>query len=92
MELLPLIFLLKHPSKNHRIFLLSRHPSLIFLATKGLLDNVAVSKVRAFEKDFIGVMKATQKSTMDALKAGKYDDSLTDVLTKISKEVAPKYA
>jgi F-type H+/Na+-transporting ATPase subunit alpha len=65
--------------------------AMIFLATKGLLDNVAVSKVRAFEKDFIGVMKATQKSTMDALKVGKYDDSLTDVLTKVSKEVAPKY-
>jgi F-type H+/Na+-transporting ATPase subunit alpha len=66
--------------------------AMIFLATKGLLDNVAVSKVRDFEKDFIGVMKATQKSTMEALKAGKYDDSLTDVLTKVSKEVAPKYA
>jgi len=66
--------------------------AMIFLSTKGLLDNVAVSKIRAFEKDFVNVMNATQKSTMEALKAGKFDDSLTDVLTKISKEVAPKYA
>ncbi len=66
--------------------------AMIFLSTKGLLDNVAVSKVRDFEKDFVNVMNATQKSTMEALKAGKYDDSLTDVLTKVSKEVAPKYA
>lgn len=66
--------------------------AMIFLSTKGLLDNVAVSKIRAFEKDFVNVMNATQKSTMEALKAGKFDDSLTDVLTKISKEVSPKYA
>jgi F-type H+/Na+-transporting ATPase subunit alpha len=66
--------------------------AMIFLSTKGLLDNVAVSKVRDFEKDFVNVMNATQKSTMEALKAGKFDDSLTDVLAKVSKEVAPKYA
>jgi len=66
--------------------------AMIFLSTKGLLDKVAVSNVRAFEKDFVNVMNATQKSTMEALKAGKFDDSLTDVLTKVSKEVAPKYA
>jgi F-type H+-transporting ATPase subunit alpha len=28
---------------------------------------------------------------MDALKAGKFDDSLTDVLKKVAKEVAVKY-
>jgi F-type H+-transporting ATPase subunit alpha len=65
---------------------------MIFLSTKGLLDKVAVSNVRAFEKDFVNVMNATQKSTMEALKEGKFDDSLTDVLTKVSKEIAPKYA
>lgn len=65
--------------------------AMIFVSTNGLIDNVVVNKVREFEKDFIGVMNATQKSTMDALKAGKYDDSLTDVLKKVAKEVAVKY-
>jgi F-type H+-transporting ATPase subunit alpha len=45
--------------------------AMIYVSTNGLIDNVAVSKVREFEKDFVTVMHATQKSTMDALKAGK---------------------
>ena len=65
--------------------------AMIFVATNGLLDTVPVNKVREFEKDFVSVMNATQKPVMDALKAGKYDDSLTDVLRKVSKEVASKY-
>ena len=65
--------------------------AMIYVSTNGLIDNVAVSKVREFEKDFVTVMHATQKSTMDALKAGKFDDSLTDVLKKVAKEVAVKY-
>ncbi len=66
--------------------------AMIYLATNGLLDGVAVNKVRDFEKDFIEVMKSTQKSTLDALAAGKYDDTLTATLKKIALEVAPKYA
>jgi F-type H+-transporting ATPase subunit alpha len=65
--------------------------AMIYVSTNGLIDTVAVSKVREFEKDFVTVMHATQKSTMDALKAGKFDDSLTDVLKKVAKEVAVKY-
>ncbi|MBP6386025.1 MAG: F0F1 ATP synthase subunit alpha [Pseudarcicella sp.] len=66
--------------------------AMIYLATNGLLDGVAVNKVREFEQDFIQVMKATQKSTLDALAAGKYDDTLTATLKKVALEVAPKYA
>lgn len=65
--------------------------AMIYVSTQGLIDNVAVSKVREFEKDFINILKATQKSTLDALAAGKFDDTLTDTLRKVAKEVAPKY-
>ena len=44
------------------------------------------------EKDFIQVLRATEKATLDALGAGKFDDTLTATLKKVGNEVAAKYA
>jgi len=66
--------------------------AMIYASTNGLIDVVAVSKVREFEKEFVSILHATEKATMDALKAGKFDNGLTDVLKKVAKEIAPKYA
>jgi F-type H+-transporting ATPase subunit alpha len=48
--------------------------------------------VREFEKDFIQVLRATEKATLEALGAGKFDDTLTATLKKVGNEVAAKYA
>jgi F-type H+-transporting ATPase subunit alpha len=65
--------------------------AMIFVSTNGLIDNVPVNKVREYEKDFVSVMRATQGDTMDALKAGKYDDNITTTLKKVAKDVSAKY-
>ncbi|MCU0417941.1 MAG: F0F1 ATP synthase subunit alpha [Cytophagaceae bacterium] len=63
----------------------------IYVSTIGALDNVAVNKVRDFEKDFLSVLKVSHKDTLKDIKSGKIDDSVTEVLKKVAKEVAPKY-
>jgi len=47
--------------------------------------------VKNFEKDYLTVLEAKHADTLVALKAGKYTDEATDVLTKVAKEIASKY-
>jgi F-type H+-transporting ATPase subunit alpha len=65
--------------------------AIIYLGTKGLLKDVPVKRIREFESEFLNMMESTQKSTLDNLKAGKIDDSITGVLEKIAKELTGKY-
>jgi F-type H+-transporting ATPase subunit alpha len=50
-----------------------------------------VNKVKEFEKDFLEFLNAKHRDTLDALKAGKLDDNITDVIEKVAKEVSAKY-
>ncbi|MFN8416644.1 MAG: F0F1 ATP synthase subunit alpha [Cytophagaceae bacterium] len=63
----------------------------IYVSTMGAIDNVAVGKVREFEKEFLTTLKASHKDTLKDIKSGKIDDSVTEVLKKVAKEIAPKY-
>jgi F-type H+-transporting ATPase subunit alpha len=66
--------------------------AIIFASTKGLTDTVPVDKVRDFEAEFISEMNNKHKDIIDSLGAGKFDESLTDVLKTVAKEVAKNYA
>src|SRR3954469_23158842 len=39
--------------------------AILTASTRGYLDNVPVSKVRDFEKDFLGLLKAQHKNILD---------------------------
>jgi F-type H+/Na+-transporting ATPase subunit alpha len=65
--------------------------AIIYCATNGLLDNVPVTEVRAFEKDFLRTMRAQHQDTLDALLAGKLDDETTGVLKQVAKELSSRY-
>ncbi|MBX7181994.1 MAG: F0F1 ATP synthase subunit alpha [Bacteroidia bacterium] len=65
--------------------------AIIYCGTKGLLRNVPVNKVREFENEYLAIMEANHKDVLNALKAGKFEDSLTDVLEKVAKDLAAKY-
>jgi F-type H+-transporting ATPase subunit alpha len=65
--------------------------AIIYAGTKNLLRNVPVNKVKEFEKDYIEYLNNKHIDTLQALKAGKFTDELTDVLEKAVKEVAAKY-
>ena len=65
--------------------------AIIYAGSKNLLRNVPVVKVKEFEKDFLEYLNAKHRDTLDALKAGKFDDAITDVLEKVAKEISAKY-
>ena len=50
-----------------------------------------VNKVKEFERSYIDYLNNKHRDTLDALKAGKLDDNITDVLEKVAKELSARY-
>ena len=65
--------------------------AIIYAGSKNLLKSVPVNKVKEFEKDYIYYLNTKNRDTLDALKAGKFTDEITDVLEKAAKEISAKY-
>jgi F-type H+-transporting ATPase subunit alpha len=63
----------------------------VYASTKGLLDKVPVEKVKDFDKEFLTVLSAQHSATLAALRAGKLDNSVTDVIDSVAREIAAKY-
>jgi F-type H+-transporting ATPase subunit alpha len=65
--------------------------AIIYAGSKNLLRNVPVEKVKEFEKDFLQYLNSKHRDTLDALKAGKLDDKITDIIENAAKEISAKY-
>ena len=65
--------------------------AIIYAGSKNLLKNVPVNKVKEFEKDFLEFLNNKHRATLDALKAGKLTDEITDVIQNVAKEISAKY-
>ena len=65
--------------------------AIIFASTKGMLDKVPGNRVREFETEFVGLLRAQHKEVLEMLKAGKLDDNATDTLRTVASELAKKY-
>ena len=81
--------ILKQP--QYTPFKVEEQIAIIFAGVKGLLRPVPVNKVREFETDYLAILNTQHKDVLNALKAGKFDDSLTDVLTKVANDLAARY-
>jgi F-type H+-transporting ATPase subunit alpha len=65
--------------------------AIIYLGTKNLMRSVPVNKIREFESEFTTQLELRHPEVLAALKAGKFDDSLTSVLETVAKELAANY-
>lgn len=65
--------------------------AIIYVGSKGLIQNVPVEKVKEFENEYLNYLDAKHRDTLDALKAGKYTSAETDVLETVAKELSAKY-
>ncbi len=65
--------------------------AIIYVSSNGYIDNVPVKDVKTFENEFSNFLKVSHKDTLDAIRAGKIDDSVTEVLKKVAKDLAKKY-
>jgi F-type H+-transporting ATPase subunit alpha len=52
----------------------------IWAGTEGKLDDVPIPDIRRFEADFLANLRHTQKSTLDSIAAGNWDDTIADQL------------
>lgn len=66
--------------------------AIIFLGTNGLLRNVAVNKVNAFEKTFLLKLEQRHPDILKNFRAGKLDDSDTAKVKQLAAELAVDFA
>lgn len=66
--------------------------AILFCGTTGLLKNVPLSKVHAFEKSFLNMLEQKHRTDiLDKLKAGVIDDDCKFKLKEIAKDIASSY-
>ena len=65
--------------------------AIIYCGTKGLLRDVPVKRVKEFEGEYLALLEAQHRTTLDSLRKGIIDDSVTTVLEKTAAELTPKY-
>jgi F-type H+-transporting ATPase subunit alpha len=65
--------------------------AVIYLGTKNLMRNVPVNRIREFESEYTTQLEQRHPEVLAALKAGKFDDSLTSVLETVAKELSANY-
>jgi F-type H+-transporting ATPase subunit alpha len=65
--------------------------AILYVGTKNLMRNVPVNKVKTFEAEFIQQLEQRHPEVLQGLKAGKLDDSITNVLETLAKELSDKY-
>ncbi|KAA3440648.1 F0F1 ATP synthase subunit alpha [Rufibacter hautae] len=65
--------------------------AMIYCCTNGLIDDVPVNEVRAFEKDFTRTLNAQHRPVLDSLRAGKIDDNVTDTLKQVARDLTARY-
>jgi F-type H+-transporting ATPase subunit alpha len=64
---------------------------MILASTRGYTDRVPVNKMKEFEKEFIGLLRAQNKQVLDNFRVGKFEDADADVVKKVATELASKY-
>lgn len=68
-----------------------KQTAIIYAGTKGLLRKVPVNRVKEFEKEYLNYLDAKHKNVLNDLKAGKFNDEITDILTRVANELSDKY-
>ncbi len=65
--------------------------AMVYAGTENLLRNVPVRKVKEFMKEYTEFLKTKHPETMAAIKTGKIDNEITDVLKAAAADLAGKY-
>ena len=65
--------------------------AILYCGTKGLLEDVPVEKVKAFEKDFLDMMEMQHENILKSLKEGKLSEEAAKAIESVAEDVASKY-
>jgi F-type H+/Na+-transporting ATPase subunit alpha len=81
--------ILKQPL--HSPMTVEKQIAIIYCGTRGLLMEVPLEKIKAFEVDFLNLLELKHKNILTTLKEGKLTDELESQLTAIAREVAERF-
>ncbi len=81
--------ILKQPL--HSPLTVEKQIAIIYCGTRGLLMDVPLEKIKAFEEDFLNLLELKHKNILTTLKEGKLTDELETQLTAIAKEVGERF-
>ena len=65
--------------------------AVVYAGSKNLMKAVPVEKIKEFERDYIELLNAKHRDTLDTLKTGKLTDETIDVLTSVAKDLSSRY-
>ena len=65
--------------------------AIIYVSTKGLMDNVPIKRVKEFENEYLALLEAQNSDILESLRNGKLDDNVTDTLKKVATDLSKKY-
>jgi len=65
--------------------------AIIYAGSKNLLRDVPVNKVKEFQRDYLEMLNAKHRGTLDTLKSGKLTDDTIDVMTSVAADLSAKY-
>ena len=68
-----------------------KQTAIIYCGTNGLINNVPVDKVKAFEERFLAVLENSHKNILDELAAGKLTDEVKSTLESVSADVSKDF-
>jgi F-type H+/Na+-transporting ATPase subunit alpha len=72
-------------------FSVEKQVAIIYLGTQGLLRDVAVRRVKAFEEHFLSEMDNRLPDLMAEFKKGNLPEDGVKKMTELAKELAPMY-
>ena len=66
--------------------------AILYCGTHGLMRDIPISKVRAFQDAFLTYLRANhQKDVLDVLASGKITDEITSLIEKVAADVAGQF-
>lgn len=65
--------------------------AIIYLGTKGLLNEVPINKIKAFEAEYLQVLEMKHPQLLTELKKGNISDDIAKQLEAVAKEVVPSF-
>ncbi len=66
--------------------------AIIYLGTKGLVKDVPVEQITAFEKDFLETMENSHKDALNVFASGKLEESATSTVEQVAADLVKRYA
>ena len=65
--------------------------AIIYLGTKGLLQNVPIEKVKEFEANLLELLEMKHKDVLEQLRKGIINDEITGKLESVAKDLTANY-